>query len=89
MGLKGYQLVWHRHGEGWVARAELPNLDTVPSRGKMRTYRFANVNIRPWHLDHRHGKVYVDVSYTMQTHWADSIDDAKIWVEAVFALDND
>jgi hypothetical protein len=22
----------------------------------------------------------------MQTHWADSIDDAKIWVEAIYAL---
>jgi hypothetical protein len=86
--LAGYDLVWHPHGDGgWVARAELR--DGAPSRGKMLTYRFAHVNIEPWHIDHKHGKVYADVSWTpvRTTHWLDSIEDAKLWVEALYALE--
>ena len=83
MGLRGYRLAWYRHGSGWVARAELPDTDKST---KLRTYRFAHVNIRPWSVKDIPNKVFADVSYTNQTHWCDSIDDAKLWVEAVFAL---
>lgn len=84
--LTDYELVWHRHGDGFVARVELRNFTDGT---KMRTYRFAHVNIEPWHIDHKHGKVYADVSWTpvRTTHWLNSIDDAKIWVEAIFALE--
>lgn len=86
--LADYQLVWHPHGDGgWVARAELRSDPT--DNTKVRTYRFAHVNIVPWHIDHKHGKVYADVSWTpvRTTHWLDSIEDAKLWVEAIFALE--
>lgn len=90
MGLTGYQLVWHQHGDGYIARAELIDEKAVRSLGRMKTYRFAHVNIIPWQIDNRHGKVYADVSWTpvRTTHWLDSIEDAKLWVEAVFALEN-
>jgi len=84
--LADYELVWHRHGDGFVARAELR--DGAEST-KTRTYRFAHVNIHPWYIDRRHSKVYADVSWTpvRTTHWLDSIEDAKLWVEALYALE--
>jgi len=88
--LADYDLAWYAHDDGWVARAELRDPDaTAPRRGSMKTYRFAHVNIVPWHIDRRHGKVYADVSWTpvRTTHWLDSIDDAKLWVEAIYALE--
>ena len=87
--LADYELVWHTHGDGgWVARAELRS-DPDRKDVKMKTYRFAHVNIHPWYVDGRHNKVYADVSWTpvRTTHWLDSIEDAKIWVEAIFALE--
>lgn len=83
--LADYDLVWHQHGDGFVARAEL----RTTINGAAKTYRFAHVNIEPWHIDREHGKVYADVSWTpvRTTHWLDSIEDAKLWVEAIFALE--
>jgi hypothetical protein len=87
--LADYDLVWHAHDDGWVARAELRDEKAVANLGKLRTYRFAHINIVPWHIDRVHGKVYADVSWTpvRTTHWLDSIDDAKLWVEAIYALE--
>lgn len=87
--LADYELVWHPHDDGWIARAEWRGKASAPRRGTMLTYRFAHVNIQPWYVDGRHDKVYADVSWTpvRTTHWLDSIEDAKIWVEAIFALE--
>ena len=84
MGLTAYNLVWHQHGSGWVARAELRDTATT----KQRTFRFAHVDIYPWHIKRQKGRVYVEVTARVQqAHWADSVDDAKLWVEALFALE--
>jgi len=90
MGLAGYQLMWYEHGDGgWVARAELPDPNAAAPRGKLRTYRFAHVNIEPWYLERHVGKIYAEISWhpVSTKHWLDSIDDAKLWVEALFALE--
>ena len=86
MGLTGYQLAWYQHGEGWIARAELRDPNDVT---KMRMYRYAHVNIHPWHIKRINGKVFVDMQRGAPDHsWHDSIEAAKLHVEAIFALDS-
>lgn len=84
MGLERYNLVWHPHGDGFVGRAELRDTDSA----RLSTFRFAHVGIYPWHIKKQKGRVYAEiVSRVQQAHWLDSIYDAKIWVEAIFALE--
>lgn len=92
MGLK--QLEWHEGKNGaWVARVAIA-FDTNPARTKYR--RFADVNCFDWvgYLPRRQHKGKVPVLFTPahygpETHWFDSIEAAKLHVEAIFALDND
>jgi hypothetical protein len=80
------QLEWHEQREGqWVARvAEYKSVGSKP------TYmRFAHVNIRPFHIRHRPGQIFVEFQFYKQSYeqsWHDSMDAAKLHVEAVFAL---
>jgi hypothetical protein len=85
MGLR--QLEWHegKHG-AWVARVVLSN-------GKYR--RFADVNSFDWvgyaTRNMRKGKVpvmFTPVHYGQDVEWHDSIEAAKLYVEAIFALDD-
>jgi hypothetical protein len=83
MGLR--QLEWHEGKNGaWVARVKYSN-------DKYR--RFAHVNIYEWDVK-RNGRRAVPVQFQFYTHgyevtWHDSIEAAKLHVEAIFALDND
>jgi hypothetical protein len=85
MGLR--QLEWHeQRNEGWVARTVETYFE---GRSKPLTFRYAHVNIYPWHIKRIKDKVFVE----FQTHnyaqsWHDSLDAAKLHVEAIFALDN-
>jgi hypothetical protein len=85
MGLR--QLEWHEGKDGaWVARIALGN-------GRYR--RFADVNLFEWvgylaRKEHR-GKVpvqFTPVAYNYGITWHDSIEAAKLYVEAIFALDD-
>ena len=83
MGLK--QLEWHEQkNNGWVARIDY---------GNKRFCRYAHVNILPWHTRHKKGKHSVDLLDAFkadeQYYWFDSIEAAKLYVEAIFALGND
>ena len=85
MGLRNFQLVWHQMGnDGWLARLEHWEEDT----GKIRTtYRYAHVNVYPWHIKRIKGKVLVDMQRGQPEHtWHNSIEDAKLHVEALYAL---
>jgi hypothetical protein len=86
MGLERYQLEWHQHREGWVARAEsVEKRNGVPRT----TMRYAHVNIYPWPIKRIKDKVFVDMQRGAPNHsWHDSIEAAKLHVEAIFALDN-
>ena len=94
MGLA--QLEWHQQSEqrprytAWVARVETPS--TVNPDVK-RYRRYAHINMLPWHVEHKKGKHVVDLldafKAAEQYYWFDSIEDAKLFVEAIFALDND
>jgi hypothetical protein len=86
-------LEWHEGKNGtWVARIAIP-YDTNGERTKYR--RFADINVFDWVGDktrkkHK-GKVPVQfqpVVYDSELTWHDSIEDAKLYVEAMFALDN-
>ena len=95
MGLR--TLEWFRHNEGhqgpeqWIARVKTP--------GAVATYkymRFAHVNIWSWELGNkqrlRKGEVPVLFqisSLGYDPHWFDSVEAAKLHVEATFALYND
>ena len=82
MGLR--QLEWCEHGKGWVARIAVP-YDTNEDRVKYR--RYAHVEIYDL-LDERiAGKVFARLTNPNNEHYLDSIEDAKLWVEANFALD--
>lgn len=85
MGLNKYELVWYQQsGEGeWVARLETPDKDVSP-----KTIRFAHVGIYNWSFRPIKNKVLAEVLLLRpyEHHYADSVEDAKIWVEAVFAL---
>jgi hypothetical protein len=85
MGLR--QLEWHegKHGS-WVARVVLNN-------GKYR--RYADVNSYDWigyiQQYRFRNKVPVVISpaaYGVEPTWHDSIEAAKLHVEAIFALDD-
>lgn len=83
MGLK--QLEWHEQKHnGWVARIKYDN-------DKYR--RFAHVNMYDWYVK-RNGRGVVPVQFQFHKQgydvtWHDDIDSAKLYVEAIFALDND
>ena len=83
MGLK--QLEWHEQKHnGWVARIDY---------GNKRFYRYAHVNIYDWDVK-RNGRGVVPVQFQFHKQgydvtWHDDIDSAKLYVEAIFALDND
>ena len=52
--------------------------------------RYAHVNIYPWPIKRIKDKVFVDMQRGAPNHsWHDSIEAAKLHVEAIFALDND
>ena len=92
MGLK--QLEWHAGAEGrWVARIAIP-YDTNPTRTKYQ--RFADINVFDWigYIERRKQKgrvpvMFTPVHYGAETLWFDSVEAAKLHVEAIFALDND
>jgi hypothetical protein len=91
MGLK--QLEWHEQkNNGWVARTVEPLSD---GRSQPITRRYAHVNIVPLGLKRVkqvQDKVFVEfMSYSdnYAQSWHDSIDAGKLYVEAIFALDND
>jgi hypothetical protein len=51
--------------------------------------RFAHVNIYPFHIRRRPDQVFVEFQFYKQNYeqsWHDSIEAAKLHVEAVFAL---
>lgn len=51
--------------------------------------RFAHVNIYPHHIRRRYDQVFVEFQFYKQNYeqsWHDSIEAAKLHVEAVFAL---
>lgn len=92
MGLA--KLEWHPYsGGGWVARIAI-EYATNPSRFKYR--RYAHVNIFDWigGIKRRQHKGMVPVEFQNNLHdaelsWHDSVEAAKLHVEAIFALDND
>ena len=72
----------------WVARTVETYFD---GKSQPITQRYAHVNIHPSHIPRREGKVFVEFQ-TRNNHdksWHDSIDAGKLYVEAIFALDND
>lgn len=84
MGLEHGILEWHRHGEGWVARIAIP-YDTAPDRIKYR--RYGHVGIYDL-LDERvAGKILARVTNPNNECYLDSVEAAKLWIEANFALD--
>ena len=91
MGLK--QLEWHEGKNGaWVARIAIP-YDTNAERTKYR--RYADVNSFDWvgyrAIKEHKGKIPVilaPAAYGAEPTWHDSIEAAKLYVEAIFALDN-
>ena len=86
MGLEKLHLVWHAHGEGWIARLESgEKRDGVPRT----TMRFAHVNVYPWHVKRIKTKVLADMQNGAPDYtWHDSIEAAKLHVEALFALED-
>lgn len=85
-------LEWHPHKDGWVARVAIP-YDTNPEKFKYR--RYAHVNIFDWigEITRRQHKDKVPVefqTYTQRTDrtWHDSVEAAKLYVEAIFALED-
>lgn len=93
MGLDRGVLEWHEGKDGmWVARIAIP-FTTNPERIKYR--RFADVNVFDWigYLPQKlhKGKVpvlFTPVHYGAETLWFDSIEAAKLHVEAMFALED-
>lgn len=94
MGLGRGTLEWHEGADGrWVARVAIP-YDTNPVRTKYR--RFADVNVFDW-VGYRAQRLYkgkvpvqfAPMQYGDTIHWFDSVEAAKLHVEAIFALDND
>lgn len=89
MGLR--QLEWYaQHESGWVARTVV----TTDAYGSPKYRRYAHVDIYPWALQGAKqrvdGKILVHMQYgPTDLSWHDSIEDAKLYVEAIFALDND
>lgn len=89
MGLK--QLEWHEQkNNGWVARSVV----TTDVYGSFKYCRYAHVDIYPWSLQaHKQriaGKILVHMQIGPTDYsWHDSIEAAKLYVEAIFALDND
>ena len=79
-------LEWHEHNAGgWVARIKYSN-------DKYR--RYAHVNIYDWDVkcSRQTNAVPVQFQFYKQGYdvtWHDSVDSAKLHVEAIFALDND
>jgi hypothetical protein len=90
MGLR--QLEWHEQkNNGWVARTVETYFE---GRSNPMTFRYAHVNIVPLGLKRVkqvQDKVFVEfMSYSdnYAQSWHDSIEAAKLHVEAIFALDN-
>ena len=87
MGLdKGY-LEWlpHKHDGQWIARISKKNGDSLVTR------RFAHINIPTHGVRMQPDKVFVEFQYYKQNyerHLCDSIEEAKILVEAIFALED-
>jgi hypothetical protein len=86
MGLR--LLEWHEQkNNGWVARIAYKH----DEHGKATQHRrFAHVNIRPWYVGGRPGEVFVEFQQAGNAYentWHDSIELAKTYVEAIFALE--
>ncbi len=90
MGLR--QLEWIPHKQGWIARLAFERESSPVLR------RFAHVNIVAWDMSAEQKKrpknTLVEFIYPYgprgeKFHWRDSIEDAKLFVEAICALDND
>ena len=82
MGLDKIELEWHKHGAGWVARLV---------SHKQYTRRFAHVNIFDWAVCRHKPQGVIPVQFQFYKEgydvtWHDSIEAAKLHVEAVFAL---
>ena len=74
------------HNDGWLARLESHERRNDAPR---TTYRYAHVNIYPWSMRRIKGKVLVDMQRgDPDITWHDSIEDAKLHVEALFALED-
>lgn len=91
MGLA--KLEWHKQSAGgWVVRVAIP-FDTAPGRdeGRVRYRRFAHVGILPTWMKSIKGKCYVEMfnvsHHVTEGHWHNSIEDARLHVEALFALE--
>ena len=90
MGLR--QLEWHegKHG-AWTARVHI----TTDANGSYKYRRYADVNVRAWiglntQIKHRN-KIPVQFmpdNIGNEVTWHDSIEAAKLHVEAIFALDD-
>lgn len=95
MGLK--TLEWHRQQcqhtgrMGWVASIATHPTSGPRSRGGYR--RFANVDILPDWVPRVKDKCYVQIlnywGAELESGWHDSVDAAILYVEALFALDED
>ena len=91
MGLR--KLEWHEgKRSAWTARAVVE----TDANGSFKYRRYADVNSFDWvgyvTRQRQKGKVPVVFSpahYGVEPTWHDSIEDAKLYVEAIFALDND
>lgn len=87
MGLDKGRLEWlpHKHDGQWIVRISNKNGDSLVTR------RFAHVNVLPLGVRMQPDKVFVECyPYTQlyQQHWCDSVEEAKILIEAIFALED-
>ena len=90
MGLR--QLEWYEGKNGaWVARAAV----TIDNTGRFKYRRYADVNAYDWvgyrAIKEHKGKIPVilaPAAYGAEPTWHDSIEAAKLHVEAIFALDD-
>ncbi len=90
MGLR--QLEWHegKHGS-WVARVHI----ATDANGSFKYRRFADVNSYDWigyiqqyRFRNKIPVVISPAAYGVEPTWHDSIEAAKLYVEAIFALDD-
>ena len=87
-GLKKGYVEWVPHGnkgDAFIGRIVMPYSD---GSRVSKTRRFAHINIFPWNVKKR-GNVFLHYQDYKQNHdelWFDTIDEAKLHAEAVFAL---
>jgi hypothetical protein len=90
MGLR--QLEWHEgKNDTWVARVAV----AIDNTGRFKYRRVAAVNLFVWignrAIKEHKGKipvVFAPAAYGAEPTWHDSIEAAKLYVEAILALDD-